>query len=366
MAMQTQVRTQAQIRQPFSLQAWLEGFTLVAFFVAAFAISWTVWFTQPMMTKLDPASGQYYGLFAAYGPSIAAIMISSLLRSQRLPTASWSSRLILPTISLLASLVVTWDGISKIPSSQMPWLAALLLLLVNLLPAWIFWMTGSSIRGARELLGSLVVWRVRWVLWLAAFGVLGVSYLIGYVILLAFGFSWPAFPRTEMFPFILLVISFIFSSTLLYGGPIGEEVGWRGFALPRLQQRFDPLRSSLILGVIWGVWHFPLHFQGFYDGLAVFTPNLLFALLMRIGSSVSLAIIFTWLYNRSNGNLLLMVVFHTATNLSTGWLLPINVGVYIGTVLLAVTVVFWDRMWQRPTVSPTSVALGIGAGSSKS
>jgi uncharacterized protein len=363
MATQANLGTQAQVRQPFSLKAWLEGFTLVAFFVAAFAISWTVWLTQPMLTKLDPASGKYYGMFAAYGPSIAAIVISSLTRPQRLPTASWSSRLILPAISLLASLVVAWDGISKIPSSQLPWLAALLLLLVNLLPAWIFWMTGSSIRGVRELLGSLRVWRVRWLWWLAAFCVLGVSYLIGYLILLAFGFSWPAFPRTELFPYILWVISFVFSGTFLYGGPLGEEAGWRGFALPRLQQRFDPLRSSLILGVIWGVWHFPLHVQGFYDDMAVFTPNLAFALLTRIGSSISLAILFTWLYNRTNGNLLLMVVFHTATNLSTGWLLPVNAGVYIGTILLTVTVVVWDRMWQRPKVLPESIAPAIQEGS---
>jgi uncharacterized protein len=100
--------------------------------------------------------------------------------------------------------------------------------------------------------------------------------------------------------------------------------------------------------------------------MTVFTPNLLFALLMRLGSSISLAILFTWLYNRTNGNVLLMVVFHTATNLSTGWLLPINAGVYIGTILLTITVVFWDRMWQRISASPTSVTQGIQIGSSPS
>ena len=366
MAMQSNMAAATQVRQPFSLKAWLEGFSLVAFFGIAFAISWTVWFTQPMLTKLDPMAGKFYGLFAAYGPSIAAIIVSGITRPQRLPSAPWSSRLLLPAVSLLVSMVVTWDDLTKVPSSQVPWLAALLWGLVNLLPAWVFWMTGSSIRGVRELLASLRVWRVRWLWWLAAFCVLAVSYLIGYAVMLAFGFPWPAFPRTELFPYTLWVIAFVFSATLLYGGPLGEEAGWRGFALPRLQQRFDPLRSSLILGAIWGIWHFPLHFQGFYDDMAVFTPNLWFALLMRVGSGMCMAIIFTWLYNRTGGNLLLMVVLHTATNLSTGWLLPINAGVYIGTVLLTVTVVVLDRMWQRPATPPIGVKpeKQIGSGTS--
>jgi P-type E1-E2 ATPase len=84
---------------------------------------------------------------------------------------------------------------------------------------------------------------------------------------------------------------------------------------------------------------------------AVFTPNLAFALLMRVGSGIALAIVFTWLYNRTRGNVLLMVVLHTATNLSTGWLVPVGAGVYLGTILLAVALAIFDRMWQKQSSS---------------
>lgn len=329
-------------------ETWAKRNPLITFFVLTFALSWTVWLTQPLLARLDPLSGQLYGLLATFGPGLAAILLSGLWNPRPAQPTPWPQRLWIPLFVLGISLWLTREDFTRLPSSTLPGVAAALWVVVNALPAWIFWRASSRVFGVRELLHSLTLWRVRPLFWLLALGMMGVSYLLGYSLLRLFGQPWPVFPRTEAFPGILGLLVSVFLSTFLYGGPLGEEIGWRGFALPRLQQRFDPLRSSLILGVVWGVWHFPLHFQGFYDSLAAFSPNLMFALLMRVGSTVVLAIVLTWLYNRTGGNLLLMVVLHTATNLSTGWLLPINAGVYIGTVLVAVSVVFLDRMWRRP------------------
>jgi membrane protease YdiL (CAAX protease family) len=332
-------------------RVWLERYPLLAFFILTYLISWSVWFSQPLLNQFDPVSGKSFGLIAAYGPSLAAVLNSAMLRPKRVPAISLTSRWVFPVLALLASLWVTWDGFTRIPSSHAPVLAATLWVLVNLLPAWMFWMVGSRIQGVRELLQTLTTWRVKFVWWLAALGLLGSSYLVAYAILTMFGQAIPAFPRTENFSQLLRLVPLVFLGTFLYGGPLGEESGWRGFALPRLQERFDPLFSSVILGTLWGVWHFPLHVQGFYDKLAVFTPNLAFALLMRVGSGIALAIVFTWLYNRTRGNVLLMVVLHTATNLSTGWLVPVGAGVYLGTILLAVALAIVDRMWQKQSSS---------------
>jgi uncharacterized protein len=336
-------------------RAWLERYPLLAFFVLTYLISWSIWFLQPLLNSFDLVSGKFFGLFAAYGPSLAAVLISAVLQPKRVPAIHLISRLAFPVLVLITSLWVNWDGFSSIPSRRVPVLVAVLWVLITLLPAWMLWMVGSRIQGIRELLHTLTTWRVKFVWWLAALGLLGASYLVGYAILSALGQPIPEFPRTEPFSQLLQLVPLVFLGTFLYGGSLGEESGWRGFALPRLQQHFDPLRSSMILGTIWGVWHFPLHFQGFYDKLEVFTPNLIVALLMRVGSGIALAIVFTWLYNRSHGNLLLMVVLHTATNLSTGWLLPLGAGVYVGTILLAVTLAMLDRMWLKPVQSVARV-----------
>jgi uncharacterized protein len=327
--------------------SWLKRYPLVGFFVLTFFISWTLWFLLPVVKRFDPVCGNLFALFAPFGPSLAALVLSFVGKSNQVPAVAWHSRLLFPALVLLASLWVTWDVLVKIPSSRIPVLTGFLWVLVNLLPTWIFFLIGSRNAGVRSLLHSLTTWRTRLIWWLAALGLLGSSYMLGYAVLLIFGQPIPAFPRTESLAQLLSLVPFVFLSTFLYGGPMGEESGWRGFALPRLQQLFDPLRSSLILGVVWGVWHFPLHFQGFYDKLEVFTANLVFALFMRVGSGISLGIIFSWLYNRSHSNLLLMLVLHTATNLSTGWLLPLGAGVYVGTILLAVTLAMLDRMWLK-------------------
>lgn len=328
------------------LRVWLERNPLVAFFALTYTISWSVWLTQPALARLDPLSGRFFGLLAAYGPSLAAIALSALPGPRAAEPVPWRSRLTLPALVLAASVWVTRNGFGEITSSRAPALAAVLWALVALLPAWLFFMAGSSRTGVRELLRPLTV-APRAIWWALSLGLIGASYLAGYAILALLGQPWPAFPRTEPYPDVLLLVAPVFVSTLLYGGPLGEEAGWRGFALGRLQRRFSPLASSVILGAVWGAWHFPLHFQGVYDKLAVFTPNLAFALVMRLGSGVALSMLFTWMYNRTRGNLAAMVLLHTAANLSTGWLLPVNAGVYVGTVLLVVAVAALDRMWRR-------------------
>jgi membrane protease YdiL (CAAX protease family) len=90
-------------------------------------------------------------------------------------------------------------------------------------------------------------------------------------------------------------------------GPLGEEFGWRGFALPRLLRRRPPLAASLILGVIWGAWHLPTFFIPALPQSRLWFP--LFVL-----NSMALSVIMTWLYLRTDGDLLLMILVHLLAN----------------------------------------------------
>jgi membrane protease YdiL (CAAX protease family) len=92
---------------------------------------------------------------------------------------------------------------------------------------------------------------------------------------------------------------------------VGEEIGWRGFALPCLQARYGPLKASLILGVIWGGWHLPLWWMA-----GNFHADIPFVLFML--QSLALTILMTWLYNHTRGSLLMAHLFHTAFNLTAG------------------------------------------------
>ena len=93
----------------------------------------------------------------------------------------------------------------------------------------------------------------------------------------------------------------------------GEEMGWRGYVLPRLQSKYNALLSSLILGVIWSVWHLPKFFgTGSSEGHSFFWFTVF---------TISVAVLYTWLYNNTYGSLLLVVIFHASGN-TVGQFLP--------------------------------------------
>jgi uncharacterized protein len=166
--------------------------------------------------------------------------------------------------------------------------------------------------GVRDLLARMVRWRVpvRW--WLAALSPAGFL-VLALIAMAAAGKALPsaaAFGQFSGTPAIglvgvLLLITFV--------GALGEETGWRGYALPQLQRRFSPLTSSLILAVLWFGWHLPqfLVIAAYRD----FSP------VQYVGMFLGLicgAVILTWLYNRSGGSILLVIVWHGLYNFVSG------------------------------------------------
>lgn len=98
-----------------------------------------------------------------------------------------------------------------------------------------------------------------------------------------------------------------FFLVFLVGGPLGEELGWRGLALPVMQERLGWRSASLVLGVVWGMWHLPL----FFITESAQNNGSIAAFLVLI---VSTSVFYAWLYQQSSGSVLPALALHTASN----------------------------------------------------
>lgn len=105
--------------------------------------------------------------------------------------------------------------------------------------------------------------------------------------------------------------------TLFTGGPLFEEPGWRGFALPRLQQRFGPLVGTLMLGALWGLWHLPMFLVPGFNGAGTDFVGISIPFVEFVIGTTAMAVIFTWVFNNTRGSLLLAILLHTSLDAAT-------------------------------------------------
>lgn len=185
----------------------------------------------------------------------------------------------------------------------------------------------SGVRGIKVLFSQIKLWRVsptwylvallfeplRWVVALGIDRVLGLRYELGEGLLgVAFG---PA-------------AAFMIPVTVIFTLPnaLGEELGWRGFALPRLQSRYGAIIATLWIGLFWGFWHIPAWVAWGDAQFSWFSVGLL------VVSAIPAAAVFTWLYNRTGGSLLIVVLYH-ASIANKGYFIP-DLPTYTETALL--------------------------------
>ena len=128
------------------------------------------------------------------------------------------------------------------------------------LSAFIMTAITEGTAGIGHLLRSLVLWRVGFKWYLFALIGLPAIMVLSVIILPGALSSFQGFAGVAPLPTLALFVYIFF-----LGGPLGEEPGWRGFALPRLQRRYGPLAGSVILGPLWGCWHLPIFWIPAWD-----------------------------------------------------------------------------------------------------
>jgi uncharacterized protein len=251
------IATTSQAATVSPLKRLISGHPLVAYFIMAFAFMWI-----PVL-PLTLSRNAGVGLLPYDLPSILMNML-----------------LVLTVISgpTLAALIVTGvtegrAGVKQFLKRFIQWRVGLPWYLVALFIMLIIWLLGyTAVVGLPLLVGAVTHWSL-----------LFTSFLP----FVAFGMLIPA---------------------------IDEEPGWRGYALPRLQQRYGPIWASVILGTLHGLWHIPALFTALYGPLP-------FASLVPFVLTAALATVFyTWVYNHTQGSILIAMLLHASSNAVTPWL----------------------------------------------
>jgi len=201
---------------------------------------------------------------------------------------------------------VMWTSFISVAAAGIPArgpLGALLVYLGAFAPTLVaLWLTaraeGST--GISTLLGRALQWRVAAHWYVFAIGYIpAIKLTVALVHRVAAG-EWPRFGSE---PWYVIPVAIVFSTPF----QAGEEIGWRGYALPRMTARFGLARASILLGLVWACWHLP---QFFIPEADTYGQSFFVFVLQVTALSVAMA----WLYAHTNGSLLLVMLMHAAVN----------------------------------------------------
>ena len=189
---------------------------------------------------------------------------------------------------------------------------------------------GRGTSGLKELLKPMLHWRFggRWY----AFVILGgVGFWVVPLIYKLLGGSLPM----PLLAFVdqALALPILFVLILIIDGPLGEEIGWRGYMLPRLLEQRSPLGASLILSVLWLVWHLP---QFWLPGAP---PG--FTIPLYWITIAAYSVLFTWVYLGTSGSLLAILLFHASLNTGEVALLQVYPGIWEESLYYGIVAVIW-------------------------
>lgn len=208
---------------------------------------------------------------------------------------------------LLVAYSFTWvvQGALAVSGMEASWTHSILIGFGGFGPpvgaAVVIWASGGDLR---KWVGQFFDWRIgpRW--WLAALGLPFVILTTGVVLFVAFGgpIDLGSFPFPGIYLFALVW------GTVWGGGQ--EDLGWRGFMLPLLQERYSAVVSSMLVGVAWAGWHLPL----FLNATTTHGGWPLSQQLLWVVSILAGSILWTWMYNSTGGSVLAVAVFHAGVN----------------------------------------------------
>ena len=330
-------------KQMANLTEYLKRHQLIAYFVLTYLVTWTLLILfQPLYLAGQRIVAPAISL-GVFGPSLVSIGLSAIIKPRPRQGSRKPARIAFAVMWILASLIITLF-ITVYQQMELSLRLVIVCVITALLPAFVGSSVFSSVPVVRDQLRTYVKPKGSWGYYLLALILIPAIWILGNLLSRALGTEVSFFRNPVVDLNLLGMASLFFLYNVIYGA-LSEEPGWRGFALPRLQARFSPLVSSLILGVIWAVWHAPAKFGGI-EASSLSDTITEWVLIVLV------TIIFTWLFNRTEGSILVTALIHPAMN-TTGSFLNASIGALILILVFTVFVIVFDRMWRRlPTDSP--------------
>jgi membrane protease YdiL (CAAX protease family) len=312
---------------------WQVGKDAWFFVVLAFALAWTLW----IVAIKTHVSEEWLNLGTS-GPAFAAMYLASRRKGSGpgnpLRRGIWFMAVLAASWVVLC-LHYRWRG-----DDNLEWHLSPLMIVPAMLPAWVLSGVASRNGGVFGLIRRLVHWPTRWSL--LAFVAFPAFMLIPAAVVHFFHghLVWPALhgkttivvSRAAMF----LCYNILFVAVL-------EEPGWRGFLLDRLQARFSPLLSTMLVWFPWALWHGPLDY---FRPVSFGWTNWL---LVRVVFFIPLCIVLSWFYNRSGRSIQATVLFHAAMN-TFPFVLPYSMPAFGLLFVWAGYAVVDSRMWRGPAM----------------
>ncbi len=337
------------LAKPSKIRAFVSRHPLIAIIILAYNITWIA----SILLRFDK-NGSISGMNAlgAAGPALAAMAVSAMLKPEPSGIPA-RKRWIAFCVSLVMVLAVLFfrrfwfaAGLVTIPGrsisnfdSYLSPVAFLSDIVGASFMAFVISGAFAAHRGVHELLHSLnpQVLKTGWYWLVIAVGAYPAVILCGNALSAIMGVEVPGVRATGSWYWIVVDAVWMFLYVLFCGGGF-EEPGWRGFALPILQQKYSPVVASLILGVIWAFWHWPEFWAGEYLSgvfqVLVFTP-----------SCIQFTIFLTALYKWTGGSLPAVILWHTTFNISASYLPMARLGNLLW-LLLCIALAIW--MWRKP------------------
>ena len=234
------------------------------------------------------------------------------------PFSNWMRQNPIPAFFLLTFLIA-W-------SIWLPvgFLAPQAFLLVIIPGAWaptvasfyLTWLTDGK-DGLRKFLRRVVHWKVglRWYL-VCLFGIAAIAFAAQGLNFWLFGGEPISLNLPTGIPEngLLIALPIIFLVNIFFGGPLAEDIGWRGYALPKLREKMDAFSASLVIGAIWVLWHLPFFWISEGNSAVGSIPFLWFGLM-----TMAWSVLFAWVYVNTE-SILMPILFHAAVNTTLGTL----------------------------------------------
>ena len=329
---------------------WIKRHQVAAFFMITFGITWGLGFTYDAILNQGKDLLMPLAAVATCGPALAGIIVSRICNTEpksgaaKAPWIAFLIALILSTSVFIAHNAI----VNHTPVS----LGLIIFIPIFSVPvAYVLSAAYSRVPSVRQYLASLIQARGVWgwmllaCVVLAGLGVLSIviSNMLGRQSIHPSALPFKGWTLAKMVVITFLYQFFFFNGT-------GEEIGWRGFALPRLQARTSPLIAGLVLTFFWAAWHVFFWKAG---GEPVSTWRYWQETFIRLFPATMLI---NWFYNHSRGSILVAGVTHAAGNTVFAYMPRVDWTVHtaLGYVFVLV-IILTDRMWRKlPAESPAT------------